>query len=184
VPTIRSGSRVFGPGIFTATLDQPLEGSDVDFAILSSVGTLAAGSLLRFVRSPNLILSPGPYHPFAPNTTLVAVRVVENTASDPVIAGASVAIDQVNSVAFTTTSIQGVNLHTATLSGSTRLLGADRAIQTSTNERGAAVFYLPSDTPITGVRLQISRAGFVPATQLVVVTAGHRVSNTIRLNRI
>jgi hypothetical protein len=185
VPTIRAGSGVFGPGDFTATLDAPLEGSEVEFAILSSVVGLGDGALLRFVRSTNLILQPGPYYPFEANTTLVVLKAVGSTAGDPPVGDATITIDQVNAVALTTTLVGGLNLHTVTLAGSpTLLLGPDRAIQTVTNERGDALFYFPVDTPITELRMQITRSGYVSASETIPVTAGKRTTRTVPLDRV
>jgi hypothetical protein len=182
VPTIRSGANVFGPDPFVATLDEPLEGSEVDFGILNTVAGLAIGAILRVVRSTNVILQPGPYYPFDADTTLVVIKVVEDTAGDPPIEGAAIVIDQINSGALSTTTIGGLPLHTFALAGKLMLLGPDRGRQTITNERGDAVFYLPFGTPATAMRLQISRTGYNAATETITITSW-RTARTVRLNR-
>ena len=185
VPTIRAGSGVIGPGGFTATLDEPLEGGEVDFTILSSVAGLVDGALLRFIRSTNLVLQPSPYHDIDTDTTLAMIKVVENTAGGPPINGATITIEQVNSVDLTTTAIGGLDLRTVILAGpSTLLLGPERAIQTTTNERGDAVFYFASDTSITELRTQITSTGYVTATTTITVTAGERTTRTVQLDRM
>ena len=184
VPTIQAKADVFGPGAFTATLEEPLEGGEVDFAKLSTVAGLSNGALLRFVRSPNLILQPGPYYPFEPDTTVVVIRVVENTAGDPPIEGAAIAIDQINDKPITTTMVGGLGLHTVTLTtGSTLLLGPDRAVKALTNARGDAILYFPSDKPVTKLRTQITRAGYANATESIDVAPKERTSRTVRLDR-
>jgi hypothetical protein len=185
LPRIAAGARVRGIGGFTATLSETLEGSDVDFATLSSVAGLAAGGLLRFVRSERLVLAPGPYYPFDPTTTLVSLKVVENGPDALPLGNAAIAIDEVNGKAITTTAVQGAHLHRVALSASSSLLlGTDRAIRTRTNERGDAVLYFPANTPITALRLQLHRAGFHPSTQTLTVAPGNRVRATFVLNRV
>ena len=186
VPTIRAGAAVFGEGGFTATLKDDLEGSSVGFAILDNVTGVAQNEALRIVRSPRLTLRAGPYYAFNADATLVAIKVVDNAPDQPPLEGAAITIDQVDGSALGTHNVGGVSLRTATLvSTQVILLGTDRAVQTTSNHRGDAVFYFEPTTAIGNVRIAITRSGFqTPPPSTIAITPGQRVALTVSLNRV
>ena len=146
LPPVAEGAVVRGPGGFSATLAETLEGNDVGFALLSSVTGLNSGDPLRIVRSPRMLLRPGPYYQFPAGTTLLALSVVENAPGAEPIAGAQMQITQVNAQPVTAINVGGVNLNRAELPGIPPIpvmLGPVEAVITHSNSRGHAIFYYP-----------------------------------------
>lgn len=183
LPTIRADSQVFGPAAFNATLDDALEGGDVQFATLSTVAGLALGDLLRIVRSANLIVKPSSYYRFDPDMTLVAIKVVENTADDPPLSDVALAIDQVSAQPLTPVTVGGVVIHTVALGPVTLPLGPDRAIHATTNARGDAIFYYRPDTPVTSLRVNVTKAGYVSTSKFMPAVMGERTAHSVKLDR-
>ncbi|MES1206042.1 MAG: hypothetical protein ABUS79_08910 [Pseudomonadota bacterium] len=70
LPLIRSGALVLGAGGFSTTLAEDLAGVDATTAVLTSVASLGAGTLVRIVRSRCLRAKAGPYYPFPAGTTV------------------------------------------------------------------------------------------------------------------
>jgi hypothetical protein len=172
LPTIDAGAEVVGPGGFSATLGERLEGEDVDFAVLSTVAGLTPGDVLRIVRSNRLLLRPGPYYTFPEPATILSARFHDDTSAAYSIAGARLALDQVNGVATTTVTVGGVVLHRVQIGGSSVVLGPASAVETHSNPRGEALLDFPAHLAITSLRLQVSCPGYVPIAQTVAVTAG------------
>jgi hypothetical protein len=182
VPRVADAAPVLVEGGAPTTLDESLEGVDVEGAVLSSLTGIAAGTALRIVRSSRLVLRPGPYYPFPESTTVVAFRVMDSTSAAPVF-GAQLAITQINGAVLSTSTVGGVTLFRAALPpGPTPfMLGTDAARTTLTNERGDAVFYYPPNTPITALTVDITRTGYVTQAVTVVVQPGLRASRIVQL---
>lgn len=170
--TIGAGAAVTGEGGFSATLQEPLEGENVDFAELSTVGSLALGNVLRIVRSDRLLLRPGPYYTFSEPAIVLSARFVENTPAAEPVAGAQMVLNQVNGVATTTVNVGAVVLHRVQLAGESVILGPASAIETRSNLRGEALLDFPAHLSITSLRLQVSHPRYAPVSQTVAVTAG------------
>ncbi|HEX7119509.1 MAG TPA: hypothetical protein VF212_12015 [Longimicrobiales bacterium] len=192
LPTIPAGSEVIGESGFTTALDEDLEGVDVDGAALQATGTIAPGHALRIVRSRRLLLRPGPYYEFPPGSTVAAFRVVEDTAGDPPVADARIRITAVNGAAVTSVTVGGVELFRANLPGppppppsppTPFLLGTDAARTGLTNERGDAVFYYPSNTPVTSLTVSVERDGYQTQTRTIAVVPQQRTFDQVRLVR-
>jgi hypothetical protein len=186
LPTVAKGAAVRGPGGFSATLTETIEGTDVAFALLNSAAGLNNGDPLRFVRSPRMLLSPGPYYAFPASATLLGLTIVETTAGSAPIAGARIQILQVNAQAINTTSVGGVNLHSVTIPGVPAIplmLGTDASLETRSDSRGRAIFYYAANSPITSLRLQITKPGYAATTVTAALTTGRRVQQTIPLTR-
>ena len=79
--TIGEGAEVRGEGGVTASLQETLEGEDLDFAVLSTVATLAPGQALRIVRSDRHLLRAGPYYPFSEPASILPARLVDKSRS-------------------------------------------------------------------------------------------------------
>ncbi len=186
VPTIETGSPVIGEGGFTSTVAQAVEGDDVQSAILASVTGLGVGTVLRFVRSHRLLLRPGPSYPFAPDATVVAISVVENTATHPPVADADVTVTKINGNAITDVLVGTVTIKTAIMATAPPppkkvILGTASAIATQTDGRGRCVYYYPPDTAITGLQLAVVKSGYIAATVTVGVTPQTRTATTVQL---
>ena len=184
LPSIDAGAAVLGPGGFAQTLAEPLEGGDVAFAVLSSVAGLNPGDLLRVVRSARILLRAGPYHPFTPDTTLVAFTIVEDDAEATPIADAAVSITQVNDAPLQTVTIDGVALQRVPLAPSGFLvLGTAADITRTSNERGLAVFAYQAQAPVQKIAVTITRNGYIAESRAVTVTASQRTSTSVTLLR-
>ena len=172
VPPIDAGAAVIGEGGFTATLAEPLEGRDVSFAVLSTIAGLAAGQVLRIVRSPNLLVRPGPYYAFPDDVTVVAVHVVENDPAEPPIGDATIAISQIDGSGPTVIAVGGLPLQRFALAASATafvVLDAGHAI-TTTTVRGDGVFYFPGSTPLASLELTVAKPQYQTATVTLNVT--------------
>lgn len=181
VPTIDAGADVFGPGGLTSMLDEPLEGSAVDFAIVDDANGFAAGNVLRIVRSPRLLLRPGPSYTFPSDATVVAVKTIEDDPDDTPIEGVSVTIDRVNGQPLQTVTIGGVDL--AHLPSESLIIGTTAALETLTTARGQAVYHFPSDTTVTELRVALAKSGYVATSATISVAATERMLETVTLQR-
>ncbi len=170
--TIGAGAAVIGGGGFSAILQEPLEGEDVDFALLSTVASLAPDDELRIVRSDRLLLRPGPYYRFPEPATVLSARFLENAPAAAPVAGVQMVLDQVNGIGTTTIDVGGVVLHRIQLGSRSVILGPVSAVEVHSNLRGEALLDFPSHLSITSLRLQVSHPHYVPLTQTVTVTAG------------
>ncbi|MEP7305174.1 MAG: hypothetical protein ABJA98_06620 [Acidobacteriota bacterium] len=186
VPTVEAGASVIGQGGFTATLAEPLEGRNVNSAVLSTVAGLVAGQLLRIVRSPNLLLRPGPTYAFPSDVTVVVVHVVENDPAEPALAGATLAISKINGAGPIGATVGGLPLSRFALGGtavvSVVLDDEDRAA--SSNDRGDAVFYFSGEKALTSLAIDVSKAQYQPAAVTMNVTANARNVQKVSLTRL
>jgi hypothetical protein len=182
LPVIRAGATVLGPGAFSTTLAQDLEGSSADEAILQSVAGLAPGDPLRIVRSARLMLRPGPAYPYPAGTTIAAFRVGEATADNPPLPDALLQITTVDAAPLSTVSAGGLTLFTANL-GVPLMLGPTAARETRTNSRGEGVFYFPGNTPITSLTVSVALAGYVAQNVTLPIEAQQRRFLSVQLVR-
>lgn len=185
--TIPVGAAVFGESGFSTTLTSTLEGENIGFADLNDVTGLSAGEILRFVRSNNIMMRPGPYYPFEPGTTVLALKIADNSTPDkPPLANVRCQIIKVNNVGLSTSNVGGVDIKTVTMPGGpTLVLGTEKDITTYSDERGTAVFYYPVDTVIGELTLNISTPGYVPLPdQEFTLTANQRIHHTLELTKI
>lgn len=172
LPAIAPGATVVAAGGFSATLQEPLEGEDVDFALLSTVAGLAPGGVLRIRRSDRLLLRPGPYYTLSEPATVLSARFLENTSAADPVEGALMVLSEVNGVALATVTVDGLVLHRVQLGAQTVVLGPSSAVEVESNPRGEARLDLPAHLPITSLRLQVSHPDHVAVSQTVAVTAG------------
>jgi len=186
VASIPAGAVVIGPGGFTTTLAEPLGGRDVGLAGLTSAGALAAGEVLRIVRSPNLLVRPGPYYPFPGDVTVVAVHVVENDPAEPSIDGATLTITWIDGAVPTMVTIGGLPLGRFALAASPTafLVLDDEDRLTATNDRGDAVFFFAGSTALTSVTIDVAKAQYVTSTVTVNVTAKARNFQKVSLTPV
>jgi hypothetical protein len=183
VAPIESGAAVLGQGAFTTTLTDPLEGRNVNFAVLGATAGLAGGQVLRIVRGPNLLLRPGPYYPFPSDLTVIAVRVVENDPAQTPITAASVTITEIDGAAPVTVTVGGLPLQRFALTASaTAFVVLDAAHATATtNTRGDAVFYFPGSIALASLELTAAKAQYQTGTVTLNVTTRTRNVQTIAL---
>jgi hypothetical protein len=183
LPPIGAGAAIFGQSGFTATLTEPLDGSQVGFAKLSNVAGLAVNQLLRIVRSRNLLVRPGPYYEFPADVTVVALNVVDSDQGGSAVAGARIDINKINNTAPGSVSVGDLKLDVFDLGGAVRsvLLFDEDDTTTVTNERGDAIFYFPGSKPVAGIELQVTKPGFQPTTQTVNLTVKTRNAQKIVL---
>lgn len=183
LPVVRRGASVIGESGATTTLFEDLAGVDVTTATLASVAGVSAGDLLRIVRSRCLRAKAGPYYPFPAGTTIVYVRVVEDSVEEPPLGGATAHLAQVNGAAPASTAVGGVVLRHVTIAGPTvkPVLGTSADLDAFTDGRGNAVFYFPGHWALSALQIAISQPGYTPATTPVALTAGRPVSVKVKL---
>ena len=186
VAPIEAGAVVIGEGGFTTTLAEALEGQKVTFAVLSTVAGLAAGQMLRIVRSPDLLLRPGPYYPFPIDATVFAVKVVASDPLQTALSNAGIAITGINGTAPTVTDVGGLQLSRFNLGGNPpgSVILDDNDRNTVTNDRGDAVFYFPGSKPITTIDVTVSKLGYQTAARSINVTANARSFQSIALTAL
>lgn len=186
VPPIRAGAAVIGQSGFTATLSESIEGSKISFATLSSVAGLAPNQVLRIVRSPSLLVRPGPYYAFPADMTVVVLKLVDGDPDGPAIVAARIFISKINGAAPNAVDVGGLKLNTFDLGGGARsaLVLDDDDMATTTNERGDAVFYFPGRRPLTGIEVGIAVPRFQPVTQTLGLVAKTRNTTKIILSRL
>jgi len=181
LPIVRAGATVLVEGGISTTLAEDLAGVDVTTAVLTNVTGVGATKLMRIVRSHCLRGKAGPYYPFPAGTTVLLLRVVEDTADQAPIAGALAHLTQVNGVASSSATVGGAALRFVNLGAQRPILGPDADLDASTEARGNAVFYFPGQFALTSLRITVSAPGFVPATTVFPVTAGQTTSATVKL---
>lgn len=187
VKTIPIGSEVIGEGNFSSTLTEALEGKDVEFAILESVAGLSSGKILRIIRSHHVIMRPGPYYSFAPETTLLVLKLVEDNIDETPIADVKVEIEKLNATQIKTVQVGSMAIKKVTLPGppvTNLILGSLHDITTYSNLRGDCVFYYPSDTPVTKLKLKMTRTGYIPKSEEISLVTNKRNFKTIKLKRV
>jgi hypothetical protein len=183
LPRVLAGALVIGEGGFSSTLKENLEGVDVVTATLDSVTGLAAGQLLRIVRSQGLLAKPGPYYPFPALTTRVHVKVVEDTPGEAPLGAAQLAVQTVETIAPVGTLVGGVEVKTVALPGPgpTLVLGTARDLRARTDARGQAVLFFRGDWPLTTCTVGVSAAGYVTKTVNLALLAAQRTLATVKL---
>jgi hypothetical protein len=181
LPPIRSGAAVLGQGGFSTTLAEALAGVDATTAVLTTVAGLAPGNLLRIVRSHCLRAKAGPYYPFPGGLTLLRLRVVEDSAEEPPLAGVKAQLTEINGVVPSSTGVAGATLRHATLGAQVFVFGTGADLEASTEARGNAVFYFPGTWPIASLTLAISRTGYVTQTVVLALVTGATTSATVKL---
>jgi hypothetical protein len=186
VPPIEAGAAVIGQGGFTATLAEALEGQKIAFAALSTVAGLAAGQLLRIVRGNNLLLRPGPYYPFPPDTTVLAVKVVANDPVEPALGDAGIEITRLNGNAPTMVDVGGLSLSSFSLGGSPpgSIILDDDDKKNASNDRGDTVFYFAGSKQITSIEVAVTKSKFQAFTSSINVTAKTRNFRKIALTAL
>jgi hypothetical protein len=187
--TIPRGTTVIGGSGFSTTLTGTLEGEDIGFADLDNISGFSADEILRFVRSNNIIMQPGPYYSFNPGTTILALKFVDNSTPDkPPLANVKCEIIEVNEVVLDSpTNVGAVAVNTVTLPNPVgkMILGPEKNITTHSDERGTAVFYYLADTPINKLKLEITANGYVPPPpQEVTVIPNQREFQLLELTKI
>lgn len=183
VPPIEAGAAVVGQNGFTATLDESLGGQDITFAVLTTVTGLAAGQLLRIVRSHNLLMRPGPSYSFPADTTILAVKVAEADPPRSPVGGAVVEINRINGSLPTVANVGGLELTAFSLGGDPSaivVLDGDekRAV---TNVQGDAVFYLSGSRPVKSVDVVVSKYRYRDATCVIDISIKSRNFQVIQL---
>lgn len=184
--TIPEGSEVIGEGGFSSSLKRTLEGEDVEFAILDSVAGLNPGEILRFIRSHNIIMRLGPYNPFEPQITLLSLKFVKDDLAETPVADVKIEIEEINDTPINTVNVGSLAVKTVTLTGppvTNLILGSNNDITTHSNLRGDCIFYYPSDTPITKLKLKIARTGYVSTSEVIGLTNKQRTSKIIKLTK-
>jgi hypothetical protein len=182
LPQIRRGSAVLGEAGFLGALKEDLGGVDVGSASLVSVVGLSAGGLLRIVRSRSLVAKPGPYYPFPPGTTLLAIRVVEDGPAEPPVPLVRTMLKKVNGLTLGATSVAGLQLHHVTLPAGQRvMLGQDKDLESVSDDRGNIVLYFAGHLLITSLEVELALLGYAPKTVQLPITAAKRNSVTLKL---
>ena len=184
--TIPSGADVYGQDGFSATLTEVMEGEGVEEAKLNRTTDLSDGEILRFVRSHNLIMRPGPYYSFDPGTTVIQLKVQENGAGEqPPVPGAVCVITHVNDQEVDSTPVGDADVKTVSFTGGEKLvLGTEKDITCTVDDRGKAVFYYPADTPITKLTLKVTAPRFQTLTPEIAVTPGDTRFQTLALTMV
>jgi hypothetical protein len=184
LPRIRAGARVLAEGGLSTTLAQDLAGVDVTTAVLTSVAGLGTGQLMRIIRSRCLRAKAGPYYPFPAGTTVLLLKVVEDSPAETPLPAATARVQQVNGTALSSTTVGAAVLRHVAVGGApprTLVLGTDADLEAITEARGNAVFYVSGQFALTSLQLTVSRAGYVSSTLVVPVSAGGTTSAKVKL---
>jgi hypothetical protein len=184
LPLIRAGATVLAEGGFSTTLAEDLAGVDVTTAVLTSVVGLSGGKLMRIIRSRCLRAKAGPYYPFPAGTTVLRLKVVEDSPDETPLPAATARLQQVNATVLSSTTVDAVVLRHVALGGlppQALVLGTDADLDAVTESRGNAVFYFPGQFALTSLQLAVSRAGYVSSTVVVPVSAGATTSVKVKL---
>jgi hypothetical protein len=188
IKTIPRGAAVYGEGGFSTLLSTAFEGEDIRSAILDDITGLQIGGILRFVRSNNIMMRPGPYYTFPTGTTVLILKFVDNsTPAKPPVAQVKCKIREVNGVPLNSIRVGDVDIYTVTLPapGGTIILGPENNLITYANERGDAVFYFTDDTYINRLKLEITAEGYIPlAMQEIAFLPNQRKFQSFELAKI
>lgn len=184
LPLVPKGAPVLGEAGFSTAIASDLGGVNVQSASLTSVSGLAAGSLLRIVRSHSLIAKRGPYSILPAGMTVAAVKIVEDTPGEKPLDGARARLQKVNALTPVTTVVGGVPLkHVSLLASSTQhlILGLEKDLNTFTDSRGNGLFYFPGYWELSSLEVEFSHPGYLTSTSVLSLSAGWRTSVTIKL---
>ena len=186
VPPIKPGAAAIGQGGFSATLVEGLEGAKVSFARLSSIAGLAPNQVLRIVRSPNLLVRPGPTYAFPVATTIVVIKIVEGDQDGPPVVDGRIEIRKINGIAPSTIAVGELTLNLFDLGGGVRsaLLLDDQHRSALSSKRGEAVFYFSGSRAITSIEVSIAAPGLQAKTQVIDLVAKSRTTANIALSKI
>ena len=176
---ISAGAAVLANG-FSTTLASDLDEGQVTQAKLASVGSLAAGAVVRIVRNPGVRLKYSPYYTFPTPITQLIGHV---TAGAPATAlsGVQMSLVSVAGNPVTLTNIAGANVATLATSGGTIVLGTSRDVTTLTNSNGDYHFYFALNQPSGSTVIQASLAGYTTQTQTVTAVASARTRADFQL---
>lgn len=183
IKKISKGSQVIGEDGFSSTLAEDIEGKEVRLAILDSINGLRPNEILRFIRSNNIIMRPGPYYSFGKESTLLSLKCIEDDPDETPIKEIKVEIIKVNDKSIDTTRVDSLNIKTVTLTGNKLILGSAKDITTYSDSRGYCIFYYPSDTPITRLDIKLTKSGYAEVNETVTLASQQRTSKTIKLAR-
>lgn len=175
---------VFGEGAFTTTLAEDLEGVDITTAQLTSVAGLAAGQLLRIVRSRALVARPGPYYPFPAGLTLLHVKVVEDAPGEKPLDQALLRLTTLNTLVPVSAVVGGITLKRIALPAPPNpilVLGPQRDLETLSDARGQAVLFFPGHWALTAAQIEVSHAGHVTKVASLALSAGQRGLASVKL---
>ena len=190
ITTIAADSRVIGPSNVDTTLAEPLEGDQMGIATLTDVTGITPGAILRVLRSPNIVLRPGPYYLYPPGTTQAAFKVVDNSSAANPIADVRIDLVEVNDIAIDSTQIGAVDIKSVVLPPLPPplpprfILGTERDTTTYTNNKGAAVFYYPPGAQVTRLLVNLSKDGYVSDQGTINLAGATRTFMEIILQRI
>ena len=171
---IRAGASVFASG-FAATLAAPLElGKVIEARVENMTGELTVGSILRIIRDHSIRLPFSPYAslPFA-HTRLVGT-VMRQDAPEIFLPGAHVRLTAVNHANVVLHDVAGANIATVELHGTQIVLGTEKDMTTLTNQQGDYNLYFIEKDFLETVTLEVTCAGYQPATQTEPVRLGQR----------
>jgi hypothetical protein len=183
LPAIDAGASVIGEGGFTGKLAEPMGGLAVQSAVLDSVAGLAAGRVLRIVRSPSLLLRAGPYYPFPTGLTVIALRIAENTPEEAPIPGATVTLTRLNGATPTNVAVDTLTVRNFTVGTGTLVLD-DLHRASVSNDRGDAVLYLGGEAAVTSAQVDLTALRYQPANVTFAVTAKGRTFTKMLMTKV
>ncbi|HEX8475995.1 MAG TPA: hypothetical protein VF666_18495 [Pyrinomonadaceae bacterium] len=166
---IRAGAKVLAQGL-TTKLAADLEVGRVASAKLESIAGLVEGtSIVRIVRDKSIRMRFDPYlHAPPPELTNVAGKITSNVAPKKPLAQVKVRLVKVNDVNVALTNVAGVKIATVQLGGATIVLGSERDITASTNERGDYNLYF-ARAEVQAITLRATLVGYQIQPKRIVV---------------
>jgi hypothetical protein len=179
---IRAGASVLGPAGFSATLAATLEpGKIIEARIANSAGTLTPGSIVRIIRDQSIRLLLNPYTSLPLGRTRLVGTVTRQPPPMIPLQGAQVRLIQVNGVSIVLHDVGGVHIGTAELNGTAMIVGTQRDMTTSTNDRGDYNLYFSVGDGLESAAIEVTFDGYQPAVVTVLLTAGQRQRVDVQL---
>lgn len=147
---IRAGSRVVSNSLPEDPPEKLIEGlqpGSVSLVKVENANGLAAGSVIRIIRDRSIRMNFDPYYLFASPTTRVVGKVVLQQDPRIPLAGAQVRLTGINDTAITSDDVRGVAVFKGVdTNGNAIVLGAEKDISVTTNEKGDYNLYFSNET--------------------------------------
>jgi hypothetical protein len=176
---IDSGATVEANG-FSTTLATELDPGQITQAKLTTLGTLAVGSIVRIVRNPALRLKYSPYYSF-PNPVTQIIGTVTAGTSGIGLEGVQMSLVSVAGTPVNLSAVGAANVATLVTGTGTIVLGTSRDVTTLTNSNGDFHFYFNLAQPAGSTVIQASIAGYTTQTLTVTASAWGRTRADFQL---
>lgn len=160
-----------------------LDPGSVTSARLDSIAGINSGDIVRIIRDSSIRMRFDPYANVLGESGRVTGTVTLQNQPQVFLKGASISLTEINGGAIAVADVGGAKVATAVIGGSQVVLGTERDIRTTSNDKGDYAIYF-SRPDITSITLTVQLAGFQNANATIAVTAGTRVRADFQLVKI